>query len=57
MAYERAIFPPAHCSPPFGNCASGNSDLEPLTAAHNMLLAHGKIAKLYREDFKAGIDN
>ncbi|KAK6154324.1 hypothetical protein DH2020_008572 [Rehmannia glutinosa] len=30
MGYERAQYPPARCSPPFGNCAIGNSDVEPL---------------------------
>ncbi|KAK6132717.1 hypothetical protein DH2020_033522 [Rehmannia glutinosa] len=57
MAYESAIFPPARCSPPFGECAGGNSDVEPLLAAHNMLLAHGKAAKIYRERFKANDKN
>ncbi|KAG8364971.1 hypothetical protein BUALT_Bualt18G0054000 [Buddleja alternifolia] len=45
MGYESATFPPARCSPPFGNCANGNSDIEPLIAVHNMLLAHAKAAK------------
>ncbi|XP_031116011.1 beta-glucosidase 18-like isoform X1 [Ipomoea triloba] len=53
MAYERGWYPPAHCSPPFGNCSVGNSDVEPLIAMHNMLLAHGKAAKAYREQFQA----
>ncbi|CAH1424084.1 unnamed protein product [Lactuca virosa] len=53
MAYERGTYPPARCSYPFGNCLSGNSDVEPLYAMHNMLLAHGKAAKLYHEKFQA----
>ncbi|KZV23212.1 beta-glucosidase 18-like [Dorcoceras hygrometricum] len=53
MAYVRATYPPARCSPPYGNCAQGNSDVEPLVAAHNMLLAHAKASKLYGEQFKA----
>ncbi|XP_027063783.1 beta-glucosidase 18 [Coffea arabica] len=52
FAYEMGIFPPGHCSPPFGNCSKGNSDTEPLTAMHNMLLAHAKASKLYREQFQ-----
>ncbi|CAH9088231.1 unnamed protein product [Cuscuta epithymum] len=52
MAYEKGIYPPSHCSLPFGNCTSGNSDVEPLIAMHNMLLAHGKAAKVYREQFQ-----
>ncbi|XP_019236467.1 PREDICTED: beta-glucosidase 18-like isoform X2 [Nicotiana attenuata] len=53
MAYVRGVYPPAHCSPPFGNCSVGNSDTEPLIAMHNMLLAHAKAAKLYREHFQS----
>ncbi|KAL0320695.1 UNVERIFIED_CONTAM: Beta-glucosidase 18 [Sesamum radiatum] len=56
MSYERATYPPARCSPPFGHCASGNSDVEPLIAVHNMLLAHAKAAKLYRERFKLKVN-
>ncbi|KAL3636856.1 hypothetical protein CASFOL_019155 [Castilleja foliolosa] len=52
MSYENALYPPARCSPPFGQCANGNSDVEPLIAVHNMLLGHAKAAKLYRERFK-----
>nr|QJC44973.1 beta glucosidase 10 [Stevia rebaudiana] len=52
LAYEQGIFPPSRCSEPFGNCIFGNSDIEPLTAMHNMLLAHGKAAKLYHENFQ-----
>lgn len=52
FAFEKAVFPPLRCSPPFGDCVTGNSDVEPLIAAHNMLLAHARAAKLYREEFK-----
>lgn len=48
----KGVFPPLCCSPPFGDCASGNSDVEPLIVVHNMLLAHARAAKLYRESFK-----
>ncbi|XP_022877569.1 beta-glucosidase 18-like isoform X1 [Olea europaea var. sylvestris] len=53
FAYERGTYPPAHCSPPFGNCSTGNSDVEPLIAVHNMLLGHAKTVKIYRERFKS----
>ncbi|KAK4387050.1 Beta-glucosidase 18 [Sesamum angolense] len=56
VTYERGLFPPARCSPPFGHCASGNSDVEPLIAVHNMLLAHGKAVKLYREQYKSKVN-
>lgn len=51
MAYIRGTYPPGHCSPPFGNCSSGNSDVEPLISVHNMLLSHAKAVKLYRDQF------
>ncbi|KAJ0774278.1 putative beta-glucosidase [Helianthus annuus] len=53
FAYESGIHPPSRCSEPFGNCRDGNSDVEPIIARHNMLLAHGKAAKLYHENFLA----
>ncbi|XP_038899222.1 beta-glucosidase 18-like isoform X2 [Benincasa hispida] len=52
MAYTRGVYPPAHCSPPFGNCSVGNSDIEPLIVMHNMLLAHAKAVRLYRTHFQ-----
>ncbi|XWS11076.1 hypothetical protein CRYUN_Cryun38cG0052700 [Craigia yunnanensis] len=52
MAYIRGIYPPAHCSVPFGNCSVGNSDIEPLIIVHNMLWSHAKAVKLYREHFQ-----
>ncbi|XP_024959160.1 beta-glucosidase 18-like isoform X2 [Cynara cardunculus var. scolymus] len=52
-AYGTGIFPPSRCSEPFGNCLAGNSDVEPLIAMHNMLLAHGVAAKLYRRKFQS----
>ncbi|KAK1405190.1 beta-glucosidase 18-like [Heracleum sosnowskyi] len=53
MAYIAGLYPPSHCSPPFGNCSVGNSDVEPLIAMHNMVLCHAKAAKLYHEHFQA----
>lgn len=50
--YGIGTYPPGHCSPPFGRCSNGNSDVEPLIVVHNELLAHAKAAKLYREQFK-----
>lgn len=52
MAYMKGMFPPGYCSPPFGNCSIGNSDVQPLIAGHNKLLAHAKAVKLYREKFQ-----
>lgn len=53
MAYVRGTYPPAHCSPPFGNCSVGNSDAEPLAAMHNALLSHAMTVHLYRNHFQA----
>ncbi|KAF4367146.1 hypothetical protein F8388_006454 [Cannabis sativa] len=36
FAYNRGEYPPARCSPPFGNCSRGDSDTEPLVVMHNM---------------------
>ncbi|KAI3755811.1 hypothetical protein L1987_55618 [Smallanthus sonchifolius] len=51
-AYLLGIIPPSRCSEIFGNCLDGNSDVEPIIVMHNMLLAHGRAAKLYHEHFK-----
>ncbi|XP_060190160.1 beta-glucosidase 18-like isoform X2 [Lycium barbarum] len=53
MAYLKGVFPPSHCSTPFGECSSGNSDIEPLLAVHNSILAHAKAVNLYRHQFQA----
>ncbi|XP_076925517.1 beta-glucosidase 18-like, partial [Bidens hawaiensis] len=52
MAYQKGKYPPARCSQPFGDCAAGNSDTEPLIVMHNMLLAHGKAVNIYRRDYQ-----
>lgn len=52
LSYMRGFFPPLHCSPPFGKCKSGNSDIEPLIVLHNTILAHAKAVKLYRQQFQ-----
>uniref|UniRef100_A0A0A0LD30 Beta-glucosidase n=1 Tax=Cucumis sativus TaxID=3659 RepID=A0A0A0LD30_CUCSA len=52
MGYTKGVYPPGHCSPPFGNCSTGNADIEPLVVMHNMLLAHAKAVRLYRTHFQ-----
>ncbi|XP_052623528.1 LOW QUALITY PROTEIN: beta-glucosidase 18 [Lactuca sativa] len=52
FAYMWGAYPPSRCSKPFGNCRTGNSDVEPLIVMHNMVLAHGKTAKLYYKKYK-----
>ncbi|KAH0993992.1 hypothetical protein GBA52_005475 [Prunus armeniaca] len=51
FAYLRGLYPPARCSPPFGNCSTGNSDTEPLIGMHNMLIAHAMAVEIYRTFF------
>ncbi|KAJ4850766.1 hypothetical protein Tsubulata_033921 [Turnera subulata] len=53
MACIRSWYPPSRCSLPFGNCSVGNSEVEPLVALHNMILAHGKAVRVYRDNFQA----
>ncbi|PIA30694.1 hypothetical protein AQUCO_05400061v1 [Aquilegia coerulea] len=52
LAYMRGIYPPSRCSPPFGNCSSGDSDTEPLIVVHNMILSHAKAANIYRKYYQ-----
>ncbi|KAK9268771.1 hypothetical protein L1049_000533 [Liquidambar formosana] len=52
LGYLRGIYPPAHCSAPFGNSSVGNSEREPLLVVHNMLISHAKAAHLYREHYQ-----
>ncbi|KAE8781052.1 Beta-glucosidase 16 [Hordeum vulgare] len=53
LAYMLGNYPPAHCSPPFGNCNSGDSHREPYVAAHNMLLSHAAAVDNYKRNYQA----
>ncbi|KAB2609159.1 beta-glucosidase 24-like [Pyrus ussuriensis x Pyrus communis] len=44
--------PPGTCIVPAGPCFGGNSSTEPYIAAHNLILAHAAVAKLYREKYQ-----
>ncbi|KAK4484881.1 hypothetical protein RD792_007481 [Penstemon davidsonii] len=49
MAFENGICPPARCSPPFGNCSYGNSDVEPLVASkQGGMIGIAVFATMYR---------
>ncbi|XP_050368855.1 beta-glucosidase 24-like [Argentina anserina] len=55
MGYDLGVAPPGRCSKPGGPidyCAAGNSSTEPYVVAHNLLLAHAIVFKLYREKFQ-----
>nr|BAO04179.1 hypothetical protein [Delphinium grandiflorum] len=52
--YDNGAFPPKHCSAPFGrNCTIGNSSTEPYIVAHNCLLAHASVVRLYKTKYQA----
>uniref|UniRef100_A0ACD5UTA2 Uncharacterized protein n=1 Tax=Avena sativa TaxID=4498 RepID=A0ACD5UTA2_AVESA len=51
-AYMLGRYPPNHCSPPFGNCNSGNSQREPYVAAHNIIMSHAAAVHNYNKNYK-----
>ncbi|XP_044977412.1 beta-glucosidase 2-like [Hordeum vulgare subsp. vulgare] len=53
-SYDIAIFPPGRCSDPFGatKCSTGDSSVEPYIAAHNTLMAHASVVRLYRQKYQ-----
>ncbi|KAK4338764.1 hypothetical protein RND71_043251 [Anisodus tanguticus] len=53
--YDIGFTPPGRCSPPFGigPCSRGNSSTEPYIAAHNMLLTHSSVFRLYKRKYKS----
>ncbi|KAF7010164.1 hypothetical protein CFC21_024617 [Triticum aestivum] len=53
FAYMLGMYPPKHCSPPYGNCNSGNSHREPYLAAHNMILSHAAAVDNYKRNYQA----
>ncbi|MCL7040599.1 hypothetical protein MKW94_007517, partial [Papaver nudicaule] len=54
-AYDLGFVPPQRCSSPFGssNCTGGNSTTEPYLVAHNCLLAHASVARLFKNKYQA----
>ncbi|KAK6247590.1 hypothetical protein QUC31_019155 [Theobroma cacao] len=51
--YDLGFQPPRRCSATFPlNCSKGNSSTEPYMAAHNILLAHAAVAKLYKKKYQ-----
>ncbi|XP_048558506.1 probable inactive beta-glucosidase 14 isoform X1 [Triticum urartu] len=52
FSYLNGWFPPGHCSEPFGNCAFGNSSIEPYIAGHNMILSHANVVSIYRNNYQ-----
>ncbi|TVU15273.1 hypothetical protein EJB05_38784 [Eragrostis curvula] len=52
FSYMDGWYPLGHCSHPFGNCASGNSSIEPYIAGHNMILSHANAVSIYRKKYQ-----
>ncbi|CAO2838807.1 unnamed protein product [Amaranthus hypochondriacus] len=53
-SYDTGFSPPSRCSFPFGHqCIKGDSTTEPYIVAHNLLLAHASVAKLYKEKYQS----
>uniref|UniRef100_A0A803L6N6 Uncharacterized protein n=1 Tax=Chenopodium quinoa TaxID=63459 RepID=A0A803L6N6_CHEQI len=50
--YDHGLIPPQICSEPFGSCTKGNSTTEPYLVAHNLLLAHASVVRLYRKTYQ-----
>ncbi|KAF6163165.1 hypothetical protein GIB67_025029 [Kingdonia uniflora] len=48
FAYLKGQYPPGRCSSPFGNCTYGDSETEPMTATHNLILSHLKASSIYK---------
>ncbi|KAI3920540.1 hypothetical protein MKW92_000180 [Papaver armeniacum] len=54
-AYDLGFLPPQRCSSPFGifNCTNGgDSTTEPYLVAHNCILAHASVARLYKNKYQ-----
>ncbi|RZC75617.1 hypothetical protein C5167_051095 [Papaver somniferum] len=54
-AYDLGFLPPQRCSSPFGffNCTDGNSTTEPYLVAHNIMIAHASVTRLYKTKYQA----
>ncbi|KAG0610477.1 hypothetical protein M758_7G069000 [Ceratodon purpureus] len=50
--YQTGGKAPGRCSPPYGNCAAGNSSTEPYLVSHHALLSHAHAVDIYRKEFK-----
>ncbi|KAL9287648.1 Beta-glucosidase 47 [Arabidopsis thaliana] len=52
LGYRTGTYPPSRCSKTFGNCSCGDSYIEPLVAAHNIIRSHVAAVNLYRTKFQ-----
>ena len=51
--YMLGVYPPSHCSQPFGSCNSGDSRREPYAAAHNIIMSHAAAVRNYKDNYQA----
>ncbi|KAL5578889.1 hypothetical protein UlMin_011331 [Ulmus minor] len=52
ITYRSGKYPPCRCSWPFGNCSAGDSEKEPLIAAHNLILSHAAAVSTYKTKYQ-----
>ncbi|EOY22426.1 Beta-glucosidase 15 [Theobroma cacao] len=52
FGYSTGVAPPGRCSDR-KRCPAGNSATEPYIVAHNLLLAHATVARLYKDKYQA----
>ncbi|XP_021286813.1 beta-glucosidase 13-like [Herrania umbratica] len=52
FGYSTGVAPPGRCSDR-KKCPAGNSATEPYIVAHNLLLAHATVARLYKDKYQA----
>ncbi|CAN6453732.1 unnamed protein product [Victoria cruziana] len=50
--YVTGTLAPGRCTRVLGNCTVGNSGTEPYIVAHNLLLSHANVAKLYKDKYQ-----
>ncbi|ESQ55187.1 hypothetical protein EUTSA_v10024896mg [Eutrema salsugineum] len=52
LGYRKGTYPPSRCSKTVGNCTRGDSEIEPLVAAHNIIRSHLAAVSIYRTKYQ-----
>ncbi|CAL9155336.1 unnamed protein product [Musa hybrid cultivar] len=52
FSYAFGKYPPGRCSEPYANCTTGDSEVEPYIAAHNIILSHATAVDIYRKNYQ-----
>ena len=50
--YSLGRHAPGRCTPSLFQCPAGDSSVEPYIVTHNLILAHAKAARLYKDHFQ-----